>query len=230
MTHKLWPTLTLVLSVAAAMPMAPAVSAAKPQAPDGKPQTARRAHIDETEQFIFESVLLGLYEDGLSNEDVAQILMKKEGQCYFHFILACPVCTATIWALEAYQARPKQFYGRKTPGSTIGPGLTEAQHEQLYSAKPYDRLDLINALVRSWISRRMQQLRLTDDERSKLLAQLEEKRKEGMVQLESFRKKEHGPTLGVEQAAPAYAELRECAVCNAAVSKPMALPKESEGK
>jgi hypothetical protein len=189
-------------------------------------ETVRRPHIDETEQFIFYSVLLGLYEDGLSNEDVAQILMKKEGQTYFHFILACPICSATIWALEAYQSRPKQFYGRKAPGSTVGPGLSEAQHQQLYSDKPYDRLDVINALVRSWISRRMQQLRLTDDERSKLLGELEKKRKEGMEMLESFRKKQHGPNFGVEQGAPAYVQLRECAVCNAAVSKPMALPSE----
>ena len=222
--------LTFILSSAALTIAFSAAAAADAPQPKKEKETVRRPHVDETQQFIFNAVLMGLYEDGVSKQDVAQILMKKEGQTYFHFILACPICTATIWALEAYRGRPDQFYGVKYPGSTFGPGISDALHDQLYSEKPYDRLDAINALVRSWISRRMQQLRLNDDERSKLLEQLEKKRKEGMEALESFRKKAHGPNLGVEQAAPAYVNLRECAVCNAAVSKPMAVPSETKEK
>lgn len=43
--------------------------------PDNAPRP--RAEIDATARFIFYSVLEGLYEDGLANEDVDQILMKK---------------------------------------------------------------------------------------------------------------------------------------------------------
>ncbi len=181
--------------------------------------------MDEATRFIFHSVLEGLYEDGLTNEDVAQILMKREQEAYFHFIYACPVCNATIWALEAYQARPAGFYGLKRLSSTFGPGLAPALHEQLYSKDPVQRLKVINTLVKSWLERRMKSLRLSVEERQALTKQLELKREEGMKMLESFRKKEHGASFGVAQAAPAYVDLTECAVCNAAVGKPMKLPE-----
>src|SRR5215210_1212430 len=85
----------------------------------------RGSLLEETSRFIFHSVLEGLYEDGVSNEDVNQILLKKEGQSYFHFIYACPICTATIWAVEAYRARPEHLYSIKSGASTFGPGLAE---------------------------------------------------------------------------------------------------------
>jgi hypothetical protein len=186
---------------------------------------APRNGYDETTRFIFYSVMEGLYEDRLSKEDVTQILMKREKETYFHFILACPVCTPTIWALEAYLARPDQFYGIKRPGSTFGQGLAPELREQLYSKDPTQRLTAINSLVQSWMERRMKNLRLSADERTALTKQLELKREEGMKALERFRKKQHGENLGVEQAAPAYVDLTECAVCNGAVGKPMKLPK-----
>ena len=181
--------------------------------------------MDETTRFIFHSVLEGLYEDGLSKEDVAQILMKREKETYFHFIYACPVCNPTIWALQAYQARPGDFYGMKRPGSTFGPGLTPELREQLYSKDAAQRLSAINSLVKSWMERRMKTQRLSADEQKALTERLELKRKEGMKMLESFRKKQHGENFGVEQAAPAYVDLTECAVCNGAVGKPMKLPE-----
>ena len=58
-----------------------------------------------------------------------------------------------------------------------------------------------------------------------MLEALEKKRKQGMDVLESFRKREHGPNFGVAEAAPAYVDLQECAVCNGAVGKPMKLPE-----
>jgi hypothetical protein len=188
-------------------------------------ESAQRSEMDQTTRFIFYSVLEGLYEDGLSKEDVTQILMKREKETYFHFIYACPVCNPTIWALEAYLARPDQFYGMKRPGSTFGPGLTPELREQLHGKEPTQRLTAINSLVQSWMERRMKTLRLSADEKAALTKQLELKREEGMKALERFRKKQHGENLGVEQAAPAYVDLTECAVCNGAVGKPMKLPK-----
>lgn len=188
-------------------------------------EPARRSEMDQTTRFIFYSVLEGLYEDGLSKEDVTQILMKREKETYFHFIYSCPVCNPTIWALEAYLARPDQFYGMKRPGSTFGPGITPELREQLYSKEPTQRLIAINSLVQSWMERRMKNLRLSADEKTALTKQLELKREEGMKALERFRKKQHGENFGVEQAAPAYVDLTECAVCNGAVGKPMKLPQ-----
>ena len=97
-------------------------------AQDANPTAAEHSDFDETSRFIFYSVLEGLYNDGLANSDVDQILLKKEGHSYFHFIYACPICTATIWALQTYRVRPERFYGLKTAATTFGPGLSESQH------------------------------------------------------------------------------------------------------
>ncbi len=187
-----------------------------------------RSDIDDTSRFIFYSVLEGLYEDGLSNEDVNQILMKKENQSYFHFIYSCPICGPTIWALEAYRSRPERFYGLKKAGSTFGHGLPDSLHKKLYSEDSDQRLIAINTLVMEWISRRMNTMHLSEEDRASLLKALEQKRKAGMEALESFRSLEHGPEFGVAQAAPAYVDLEECAVCNGAVGKVMKLPSAKE--
>jgi hypothetical protein len=96
--------------------------------------------------------------------------------------------------------------------------------EQLYSDQPRQRLSAINTLVKTWMNRRMKNMHLTKKDRAELSEALEKKRKQGMEALESFRRHEHGPDLGVAEAAPAYVDLKECAVCNGAVGKPMKLP------
>ncbi len=188
-------------------------------------ETPRHSDMDDATRFIFYSVLEGLYEDGLSSQDVDQILMKKDKQCYFHFIYACPICNPTIWALQAYRARPEQFYGMKMQGSTFGPGLPGSLHTQLYSNDPQQRLVAIHTLVKSWLNRRMKHMNLSTKDRAELIKSLMQKRKEGMKMLESFRHQEHGQNFGAAEAAPAYAGLSECAVCNGAVGKPMKLPE-----
>src|ERR1035441_10569166 len=109
--------------------------------------SAGHSGIDATSRFIFYSVLEGLYEDGVSSDDVQQILLKANGKGpYVHFVYACPICTATIWALEAYRDRPQQFYSQKATGSTFGLGLSDKLHQQLYSNDVKQRLTGINRL------------------------------------------------------------------------------------
>ncbi len=148
------------------------------------------SELDATTQFIFYGVLEGLYEDGVSNQDVDQILMKKENQSYCHFIYACPICTTTIWALQAYRSRPEQFYSLKSPSptSTFGPGLPSSLRTELFSDDPHRRLKAINTLVKDWIGRRMDRMNLSTKDREALLKALEEKRKQGMEALESLRR------------------------------------------
>lgn len=182
---------------------------------------------DETTRFIFYSVLEGCYENGLSNQEVDRILMKKpDNWHYFHFIYACPICGTTIWALEAYRSRPAAFYSLKEGhDATFGPGLSEALHRQLFSDDPRQRLIVINGLVRDWIARRMDRTNLSVDARKTLVENLEKKREAGMQALESFRKDEHGSKNEVADFAPAYMDLDECAVCNGSVGKLMKLPE-----
>ena len=182
---------------------------------------------DDTSRFIFYSVLEGLYEDGLSNADVDQILLKNEGESYFNFIYSCPVCTATIQALQSYRNRPEHLYSLKSDDSTFGTGLSPALHAALYSGDTRRRLGAINLLMQGWMDRRIKSLHLPVEEQAKLLAKLEDKRREGMDALESFRHYGHGRDFGVTKAAPAYVDLDECAVCNGAVGKPMKLPDET---
>src|SRR4051794_39483423 len=77
---------------------------------------------DDGYRFIFYAVQEGCYESGLSTEDVSQILLKdaKATNLYSHFVYACPVCTPTIHALEAYRSRPSRFYAMKSPATTFG--------------------------------------------------------------------------------------------------------------
>lgn len=211
--------IAVLLAVTALMPL---------YAPAQEAQLTTPAHsdFDDTSRFIFFSVLEGLYEDGLSSKDVDQILMKKDGQSYFHFIYACPICTATIWALQTYRARPEHLYSLKSGASTFGRGLSEQQHQQLYSDDHHQRLIVINTLMQGWMKRRTDRMNLSEKDRMALLDNLEKKRKEGMDVLESFRHHGHGPNFGVPEAAPAYVDLEECAVCNGAVGKLMKLPSD----
>ncbi len=180
---------------------------------------------DETSRFVFYSVLEGLYEDGLSSQDVDLILLKHEGESYFNFIYSCPICTPAIQALQTYRARPEHLYSLKSGDSTFGKGLSASLHDDLYSGDSRHRLAAINTLMQGWIERRIKSMNLPVDEHARLLSELEDKRKEGMEALESFRRHEHGQGFGVEKAAPAYVDLDECAVCNGAVGKPMKLPE-----
>ncbi|MGI9239472.1 MAG: hypothetical protein ACR2RV_01650 [Verrucomicrobiales bacterium] len=182
---------------------------------------AAESRFGATQRFIFQSILEGLYEDGVSTEDVEQILMRREREEYFHFIYACPVCTASVWAFEAYRDRPEKLYCVKSGASTFGFGLGKEIRDGLHSENVGQRLSTINTLIGRWIDRRMDTLRLTEEERAELAERLEEKREEGMARLNQFR--------NVPIYAPAYQGKGdwECAVCLAVVGKPMPFGENS---
>ena len=175
------------------------------------PSSRAEKDFDDAHRFIFYAVLEGCFEDGISTEDVSQILKGGEKGAYSHFIYACPICTPTIHALEVYRSRPAHFYSLKSGASTFGPGLTPDLKKQLYSAKPEDRLAAINALMQGWISRRMSLLKLSEQERTQLKTKLEEMRKKGTEMLK-----------GLEASDPekfkmsAFVNVQQCAVCNGA--------------
>ena len=185
---------------------------------------AEESRFGETQRFIFHSILEGLYEDGVSTEDVERILMRREAEEYFHFIYACPVCMASVWAFDAYRVRPEKLHCVKSGASTFGFGLEKGIREALHSDDVKRRLFAINTLIGRWIDRRMKTLRLTKEERAELSERLEEKRELGLARLRQFRAqsaKEEGSAVAI--FAPAYVgqDEWECAVCRAAVGKPM---------
>lgn len=170
------------------------------------------ADFDKGYRFIFYAVQEGCYESGLATEDVSQILLKDETATnfYSHFVYACPVCTPTIHALEAYRSRPSRFYAMKNPATTFGPGLPPDLKKQLYSKKPEDRLAAINALMQGWVAQRILQLRLSEPERAELQKTLEQMRKKGMDLLKSFENGKSGYPVS------AFTNIHQCAACNAA--------------
>ncbi|HEV2691983.1 MAG TPA: hypothetical protein VG347_03735 [Verrucomicrobiae bacterium] len=175
--------------------------------------SASAKDFDGNYRFIFYAVLEGCYEDGIATTNVDQILLMKTNVGFVHFVYACPICTPTIHALEAYRSRPQHLYGLKTRANTFGPGLTPEQISRLYSDNSTNRLTVINELMHGWIARRMTELRLSDTEKAQLQADLEKMRKQGMQYL---KPRQNGDPETAEKSA--VAEVRQCAACNGACS------------
>lgn len=175
------------------------------------PTPASAKDFDDNYRFIYYAVLEGCYEDGIETTNVDQILLMNTNTGLVHFVYACPICMPTIHALEAYRERPKHLFGLKTHLNTFGPGLSAEQIKKLYSEKPVERLEVINGLMQTWITRRMTELRLTDSEKKKLEQNLKKMRDEGMKMLKQFQ---NGDPEHFKMSA--FAEVQQCAVCNGA--------------
>ena len=179
---------------------------------DAHPAADCSKSFDEAHQFIFFAVLEGLYQDGLTNGDVNQIMKRDEKGGLEHFIYGCPICHPAIHALEAYQSRPNMFSGLKGSCSNFGSGLNETDKKNLYSEKPEERMTAVNALVLSWTTRRMSQLNWPPERLAALKASLEHKRQQGMKGLETM--------TGVPEWKARYATFAKvgaCPACNGAV-------------
>ncbi len=196
----------IVLVTTLALGMATLAQNSTPHPPERQEQTATEAH-----RFVFYSILEGCFEDGLSTEDVAQILSKDDQGRYAHFIYACPLCTPVIHALEVYQTRPAHFYSDKSGASTFGSGLTPDFKQRLYNGQPAERLAVINILVDRWVSRRKSLLRLSEPEQAHLQKTLEAMRQAGMESLKRWAAMEPA-----KFKMSAFASVQECAVCNGA--------------
>jgi hypothetical protein len=173
---------------------------------------------DERWQFVYFATLEGVFADGLTNDDVARILKQEPAGAHMHFVYACPLCMPVINALRAYRARP-EIFGYKLPEHqrthhTFGTGLDAALRTKLASERVETRLEAVNALVKRWVERRLAMMNLTPAQRKSWDERFEAGRKEGMKMLETFRDQGTLKTF-----APAFQNLKECAVCNAATGR-----------
>ena len=89
--------------------------------------------------------------------------------------------------------------------------MSEEQIKKLYSDRPAARLEVINGLMLTWVTRRMAELRLTDAEKTQLKQNLETMRQEGMKMLKNVQS---GDPEHFKMSA--FAEVQQCAVCNGA--------------
>jgi len=170
----------------------------------GGPRWAAKA--DAYEQHIYFAVLEGLYADGVSNEVVDKIVAIDDQTKYpANFVWACPVCMPAYNAFLAYRARPA-FRGYKIPRDTFGPGLAPPVAARLTSDDLQVRQSELEKLISTWMDRRMESLRLTDDERQEWRTVMEERRKQGMGYLEGYRSSLGG----------SYASMKTCPICEGA--------------
>ena len=154
---------------------------------------------------IFYAVLEGLYDEGVSTEDVDILLHQDPAtRQYSYFVYGCPLCMPAIDALQLYRGRPK-FYGRKEACDTFGTGLPAKEREALRGNDVPARLRVLHDFIERCMKRKLASLRLNKAESEKWQLVLEEMREKG------------GALLKEEQAhgrAGALAGAKGCAVCN----------------
>jgi hypothetical protein len=164
-------------------------------------------------QLVFFAVLEGLYEDGVSSDDVNRILAvdprTNQPQFSENFVGACPLCLPAYDAFVLYRSRPR-FYGRKDSADTFGPGLEPILAKKLHSDLKADQLEAIQTMVSRWISRRLMSMRLTKDEREQWIAIIEEGRKKGMDQLQHAQAANQNEYFGWKGCAICDGTARAC--------------------
>jgi len=173
----------------------PAKSAAKPPAaaatdpePSVEPAAAEWRR-DPACQLVFFAVLEGLYTDGVSDEAVNLIVPPNSGKAGVEhsFVFRCPLCHAAYEAFVLYQNRTA-FNGsgeqRSTMGSTFDPKITE----QLKSKEVRTRVYAMGALIRPWIEKRMNLMKLGEKDQQALLKKLIAQAAEGDKLFRAYRK------------------------------------------
>jgi hypothetical protein len=138
------------------------------------------------DQFIFFAVLEGLFADAVPDEIVDKILEKNDQGGFANFVYACGICSPSIEGFRAYLARHQYSYARK--GDMIGdPKLPEDLSKLLRDGSAEARRAGIHKLINRYLQRRVDQLRMTEEERTAWAAELAERRKKGMEMLKTWK-------------------------------------------
>lgn len=224
---KFFATLPMLLIAAAAMAQQP---------PSAQPLPKFVPHyenpFDDTYQFIFFSVLEGLYRDGVSDADVNSLLATdgKDGG-YLNFIYTCPICMPVEGAIETYKLRPAihhlKLRNHQTGERTFGDGLPKEVSEALASPMTSIRLKAVNELVAKWMQYRMDHTAMTDVQKTALIDELKKRRKRGMEALHNFAMEMNGKD-SLKYFAPGYKDGDECAICNGALQMPIKLKTDDK--
>jgi len=162
---------------------------------------APRSSFSEQHRAVFFAVLEGLYEDGVSDEDVDRILrVDPATKAPRHFVPGCPLCNPALDAFRAYRSRGDWHY--KSGGNTFGPGLDESTRRALASEKLGDRFAAVQGLIQRWVSARVRLMRLTNAERKQWNLAIAEMARKGNEILGSMRTFGTAGELGTMKACP----------------------------
>lgn len=165
------------------------------------------SYFDAHYELIFFAVLEGLYRDGVSDEVVASLTSKAEGEEYPSlFVWSCPICMPAYNAFLVYRGRPAIAGIKKAEGDgrSFGKGLSPDVRARCLSPSRDVRFQALYDLVEGWVEERLVSMRLSDEERARWSQGMEERRKKGMATLQGMRN------------AGQYDGMKSCALCDGA--------------
>jgi hypothetical protein len=133
-----------------------------------KPPVVKDWKADPACRLVFFAVLQGLYEDGVSDEVVNNIVPpdKKGREKMRHsFVLDCPLCQPAYEAFCVYQCRPR--FTDEDKAAALGAGLPEETVKGLLSKAVSTRLITLRGPIKRWVERRLVSMKLDSKERQK---------------------------------------------------------------
>ncbi len=123
-------------------------------------------------QLVFFAVLEGLYTDGVPDEVVDLIVPpkdEKDDSVERCFVFRCPMCHAAYEAFVLYQRR-QAFNGSNEAKSTFGKDFDRSIIDSLKSDRASTRVIAMGNLIRPWIDRKINSLKMTEADRDALVA------------------------------------------------------------
>jgi hypothetical protein len=160
---------------------------AAPAAEEGKPRYPAPA--PDLGAFLFFATLEGLCEDALPDDAVEAVLERDAEGRYRNFVYACPVCSPVLEGFRAFAMRRKFYYARKgvdvSGGDPLAPGpcAVESIAARLRDPDPKARGAALRDLVQRNVERRIERLRLTEEEAGAWRIRFAEGMKKGMALL-----------------------------------------------
>ena len=178
---------TLLLA-ALALAAGATTTGGEPAKPKAGPVKVADWKADPACRLVFHAVLEGLYEDGVTDDVVNNIVPPdKAGREKMRrsFVLGCPLCQPVFEAFCAYQSRPKVSDGGKE--TAFGKGLPEAVKKGLLSDTLSTRLIALRGPVRGWVEARLRSMKLTAQERQRWWEEIAARSGQGAAALAAHR-------------------------------------------
>ena len=177
-----------LLFAALALAAGATTTGGEPAKPKAGPVKVADWKADPACRLVFHAVLEGLYEDGVTDDVVNNIVPPdKAGREKMRrsFVLGCPLCQPVFEAFCAYQSRPKFSDGGRE--ATFGKGLPEAVKEGLLSDTLSTRLIALRGPVRGWVEARLRSMKLTAQERQRWWEEIAARAGQGAATLAAHR-------------------------------------------
>jgi hypothetical protein len=177
-----------LLFAALALAAGATTTGGEPAKPKAGPVKVADWKADPACRLVFHAVLEGLYEDGVTDDVVNNIVPPdKAGREKMRrsFVLDCPLCQPVFEAFCAYQSRPKFSDGGKE--ATFGKGLPEAVKKGLRSDTLSTRLIALRGPVRGWVEARLRSMKLTAQERQRWWEEIAARSGQGTATLAAHR-------------------------------------------